>query len=220
MHTDLTNDELAERYYVPIAAAYARSEGHTADDDYDILRVALAAGLKFHRFKRTQGLPRVQQVLGILRGLQPDSLLDIGSGRGVFLWPLLDEFPELSIQAIDLLQHRIALINAVADGGFPDLSAAQMDATALDFEDDTFDIVTALEVLEHIPDPAAAAAELMRVARRFVIISVPSKEDDNPEHIHLFDQEQLQHIFAPAGVRVQYVLNHIIGVVNLRPADA
>ena len=34
-------------------------------------------------------------------GIQPTSLLDIGSGRGTFLWPLLDTLPTLPVIAID-----------------------------------------------------------------------------------------------------------------------
>ena len=49
---------------------------------------------KLHKFKRIDELPRVRRVIGMLRGaLRPTSLLDVGSGRGAFLWPLLDAFP-------------------------------------------------------------------------------------------------------------------------------
>jgi ubiquinone/menaquinone biosynthesis C-methylase UbiE len=88
-----------------------------------------------------------------------------------------------------------------------------MDATSLAFEDDAFDGVTMLEVLEHMPDPARAAREAVRVARRFVLATVPSKEDDNPEHIHLFDRGSLTKLFEGAGARrvtIEYVLNHVV----------
>ena len=41
-----------------------------------------AAGLRIHRFKRSGVLPRVQRIIGFLHAIRPDSLLNIGSGRG------------------------------------------------------------------------------------------------------------------------------------------
>ncbi len=47
------------------------------------------------------------------------------------------------------------------------------DATALSFGDGDFDLATAIEVLEHVPDPATTLAEMARVARRYLLVSVP-----------------------------------------------
>ena len=69
-------------------------------------------------------------MLGILKGLGPASLLDVGSGRGVFLWPLLETFPELPVTAIDRDAERVADMQAVRDGGVDRLSARVMDATS------------------------------------------------------------------------------------------
>jgi SAM-dependent methyltransferase len=44
----------------------------------------------------------------------------------------------------------------------------------LPFEDNAFDIVTALDVLEHLNDPHSALRELFRVARSAVFISLPN----------------------------------------------
>jgi ubiquinone/menaquinone biosynthesis C-methylase UbiE len=90
-----------------------------------------------------------------------------------------------------------------------------MDATALGFVDRSVDAVTLLEVLEHMPDPAAAIGEAMRVCRTAVIATVPSHEDDNPEHIHLFEAAQLEAMFTAAGARrvtVEHVLGHRVCV--------
>lgn len=63
-----------------------------------------ALELKMHNFKEKENLPRVQVVLGFLHGVVPagqcQSLLDVGSGRGVFLFPLLRDFPELDVTSI------------------------------------------------------------------------------------------------------------------------
>ncbi|MBO0794797.1 MAG: class I SAM-dependent methyltransferase [Ktedonobacteraceae bacterium] len=183
-----------------------------------LIQLAQVQELRIHRFKRTMELPRVRKVLGILRGLQPRNLLDIGSGRGAFLWPLLDSFPSLPVTCVDMLDYRIADLQAVQRGGIVQLSALQADVTALPFGERTFDVVTMLEVLEHVPDTRRALAEICRVASRFVILSVPSKEDDNPEHIHLFDQRRLRSLLEEQGIRrvsFDYVPNHMIVVARI-----
>ena len=221
--------------YTTLAAAYVRGKltptpglDHTLfatpldrlSDEQLLALVALgrAHELRLHRFKRTMGLPRVARVLGALRGLVPADVLDIGSGRGAFLWPLLDAFPSVPITAFDRLPYRVADIQAVTDGGVANLRAVQGDATELPFEDAQFDVVTLLEVLEHIPDTGRALQEVCRVARRAVLLSVPSKADDNPEHIHLFDARTLEQQLRAAGVsRVsfEYVPGHIIAVARV-----
>ncbi len=209
-----------DSHYLALAAAYCR--GRLADaapaDDGGALAAGLAAGLKLHRFKRTAELPRVRRVIGALRALAPASLCDVGTGRGVFLWLLLDAMPEVEVIAIDRLAHRVADLAAVARGGVPRLRAARMDATRLALRDGAVDVVTALEVLEHIPETEAAAREAMRVARRAVVATVPSHEDDNPEHIHLFDRARLEAMFRAGGARrvtIEQVRGHIV-LVALR----
>ena len=223
-----------------LAAAYVRGRlGATSDyppglsltrpldalDDAEldaVITAGVEADLRLHRFKRTMELPRVRRVLGILYGMQPENLLDIGSGRGAFLWPLLDAFPALRITALDRLAYRVADMRAVREGGVTALTAEQGDATALPFADRAFDVVTALEVLEHIPDTNRALAEICRVARRFVVISVPSKADNNPEHIHLFDRTTLTTMLQRHGaerVTTEHVLNHLIAVARMRTVE-
>ena len=55
----------------------------------------------------------------------------------------------------------------------PGLEIHQGDLYALPFEDGEFDLVLALEVLEHLEDPAAAVAEMRRVSARAVAVTVP-----------------------------------------------
>jgi len=213
-------DDLTERYFVALGAAFAR--GRLPDlgglPDEDAFRQGLARGLRLHKFKRNADLPRVRRVLSMLAGLAPSSLLDVGSGRGTFLWPLLDAFPELPVTSIDKDERRASDLAAAHAGGVARLDAHRMDATALGFTDHAFDGVTALEVLEHMPDPDRAGRELVRVATRFVLATVPSKPDDNPEHLHLFHDARLVAMFTAAGarsVRVDHVHGHIVALALL-----
>jgi hypothetical protein len=80
-------DELVERYYIDLVAAFVRGRlGAEADLPPDqLLMVGRDARLRLHKFKRNATLPRVRRTIGIVRGLAPVSLLDVGSGRGTFL---------------------------------------------------------------------------------------------------------------------------------------
>lgn len=114
--------ELADGYEALLAAAYVRGaaretgtprlppalgetplEALTGGELTEIVSAGKAAGLKLHYFKRKDDLPRVTSVLDFLRGVQPESLLDVGSGRGAFLFPFLRDFPDVPVTAVDLL---------------------------------------------------------------------------------------------------------------------
>ncbi len=210
-----------DRYFTRLAAAYVRGKlerDASRLSPEELIAAGLAGGLRLHKFKRSTELPRVRKVLGVLRGLAPASLLDVGSGRGTFLWPLLDAFPWLEVTAVDINPVRVADIAAVGSGGVANLRALRMDAEALELEDGYAEVVTTLEVLEHLQTPRRAAAEAVRVASKYVVASVPSKEDDNPEHINLFDARGFESLFLDAGargVKVEYVLNHMIAVASV-----
>lgn len=178
---------------------------------------------KDYYFKVKEDLPRVQAVLSFLQGIIPaaqcESLLDIGSGRGVFLFPLLREFPNLEVTSLDILPHRVDLLQCIHDGGIINLHPIQADICTWDAPDKSFDVVTMLEVLEHIPDPEAAVRNAVRLARNYILVSVPSKPDENPEHIHLFSNEDLQELFLCNGcskIKFMSVTNHrvIVAFIN------
>ncbi len=206
-------------FYKASALAYIRGKCPDLNDTDDerLLNAAKDRGLRLHRFKRTACLPRVRKVIGVLKSFAPRTLLDIGTGRGVFLWPLLDEISGIEVTAVDVLKHRVDDINAVRKGGFGRVRAELLNAEKMHWTDDSFDAVTILEVLEHVANPELAAKQVVRAARTVAIASVPSKQDNNPEHIRLFTRDSLISLFTDAGaidVRVEHVLNHIIAVVK------
>jgi len=207
-----------ERYFTELASCLIRGRLSRDGDWPALLAAANAAGLRLHKFKNNQQLPRVAKILGMLRSIRPETLLDLGSGRGTFLWPLLASFPDLPVTAVEVHPQRVQDLAAVKRGGRNQLNVVAADMQRLPFREGSFDVVTLLEVLEHLPDPAAAVRCAVRTARRFVLITVPSKEDDNPEHIHLFTETKLREMFQAAGAsRLQFdgVLNHRVLLVRL-----
>lgn len=181
-----------------------------------------APEMKMHYFKVKEDLPRVQVVLSFLQGIVPAgqcaTLLDVGSGRGVFLFPLLREFPGLEVTSVDILPHRVALHECIHEGGIANLHPMLANICTWDAPAKSYDVVTMLEVMEHIPGTVAVVKNAIRLAKNYIIVSVPSKPDDNPEHIHLFSNDDLKRLFLENGckkVKFMSVTNHRVMVAYL-----
>ena len=136
----------------------------------------------------------------------------------MFLFPLLRDFPDLEVTSLDILPHRVELLQCLHDGGISNLHPSQEDICTWNAPDKSFDVVTMLEVMEHIPNTEAVVRNAIRLARNYIIVSVPSKPDDNPEHIHLFSNEDLKQLFLENGcckVKFMSVTNHRVMVATL-----
>lgn len=95
-------------------------------------------------------------------------VLEVGCGEGGQLKRIVGEMPGITLVGLDLPDDDLA-------ARWHDVPAAMVFGTAerLPFGDDSFDLVLALEVLEHVDDPRAGLREIARVARETVILSVP-----------------------------------------------
>lgn len=92
-------------------------------------------------------------------------VLDVGCGNGAYVDALLPERDVIGVDWATLpvwKQHPSRFVVGLAD--------------ALPFVDASFDTASCFETLEHLPDPARALAELRRVARSNVILTVPNCE--------------------------------------------
>jgi len=175
--------------------------GLTDDDKATLESAGREAGLKLYRFKNMGELARVQKAMGFLKGVRPENLLDVGSGRGVFLFPFLREFPGVPVTSADILDYRVEFLRDMTRGGIENLTAVRENIVSWNAPDKSFDVVTMLEVLEHIPEVEKAIFNAVRLAKRYVVVSVPSKEDNNPEHIHFLTKNILTDIFTRAGAK-------------------
>jgi SAM-dependent methyltransferase len=89
------------------------------------------------------------------------------------------------------------------------LGVVRADATALPFRDKSIDLVVAMDVLEHIPDDAAAARDLVRVlrpgGRAFVAVPADpglwSGHDEAVGHQRRYTRDSLAALAAAAGLR-------------------
>ena len=152
---------------------------------------------------------------GALPGVAPEpagaagprvgAILDVGCGAGTNLELLAQRFPGARVHGIDV--ERAPLRFCRADRGLP---VAQADAERLPFASGCFDVVAALDALEHLADDAAALRELHRVCRPggALIASVPAFDwlwgsvDDLGHHYRRYRRGELRARVEAAGFEV------------------
>lgn len=154
---------------------------------------------KIHYFKKTDltTLPRVVEIIKILKSLEYEieSLVDFGSQRGALLFPLMDKFPQFNFTGIDFDDEVKEFYQCLES--LPNFNFIQANLENLKpiLEDKSVDIVIASEIFEHIQDYQKAIDEAFRIARKYIIVTVPNHPDDNPEHINYFTKEDLEKLF-------------------------
>ncbi len=111
------------------------------------------------------------QILDDINSVQPHSLLDAGCGEG-FIMKLISESGICAeVNGIDTSTVALRIARKIN----PDLRISKGSVYDIPYAKNTFDLVTCLEVLEHLEDPQKALCELIRVSKRYVLISVPNE---------------------------------------------
>lgn len=94
------------------------------------------------------------------------SLLDVGCGPGTITVDLAARVEPARVAAVELTPEVLALARAEAQRqSRPNIDFVVGDVHGLDFPDDTFDVVHAHQVLQHVGDPVQALREMRRVAK-------------------------------------------------------
>ncbi|HEY5045120.1 MAG TPA: class I SAM-dependent methyltransferase [Solirubrobacteraceae bacterium] len=101
----------------------------------------------------------------------PSSVLDVGCGEGVLVHQWAQRLGERRVVGIDLQEESIQA--GWAERQAPNLEYRVMHAENLPFAENEFDLASAIEVLEHVPDPEHTLAEMARCAERHLLVSVP-----------------------------------------------
>lgn len=133
-------------------------------------------------------------------------ILDIGCGTG----KMLDELaPFGHVVGADFAPE--ALQFCVTRGVGADLARA--DARRLPFADASFDVVTAMDIVEHIDDDKAASCEIFRVLKPGgrLLVTVPafpslwSEHDEALHHYRRYTVPRLKDLFQRVGLAVDKV---------------
>lgn len=148
-----------------------------------------------------------------------ESILDVGCGNGAFLNSLSDNFKKTGL---DMSEEALRHVKAPTVLG---------NSSELPFEERSYDLVTCLEVLEHLPqkDFLLTLNELTRVSKKYILISVPNDENleyglcicpkckchFNPNyHVRSFNKSSMMKLFD------SFILGQLqeIGPVGLIPS--
>jgi SAM-dependent methyltransferase len=107
----------------------------------------------------------------------PTSLLDVGCGEGVLVHSWAQRLGAARVVGIDLEEESIQA--GWSQRQAPNLEYRVMETGDADrvenlpFADREFDLASAIEVLEHVPDPEHTVSEMARCAERHLLVSVP-----------------------------------------------
>ena len=146
MAPDPTEEQIQREYYARTAGHY--EEAHVARGDEHHMALAF--------------------MLGTLEFLAIGSVLDVGSGTGRVLHYLKEHAPQVRRVGIEPVEdlRKVAMANGVAEdeirGG---------EAQRLPFADGSFDLVCEFGVLHHVRDHGLVVAEMLRVAKKAILLS-------------------------------------------------
>ena len=140
------------------------------------------------------------------------SLLEIGCGTGFVLAGLRQARPDLKISGSDLYAAALEF----AERRLPDTNLYQMDCRHIPF-DAEFDVVCALDVLEHVDEDELVIAEMFRAVRPGggVIVSVPQHQwlwsagDDYSHHKRRYRRPDLVAKLRRAGFVIAQVTSFV-----------
>ncbi len=140
---------------------------------------------------------RVRRIWALLAPRAKDRVLEVGCGAG----HLLARVPAGRRFGVDLAH---VLLQRARGRLGADAALAQGDAVELPFPSDTFERVYCSEVLEHLPDPAAALDEIRRVLKAggVAVLSVPNESLINASKTLLRRTGLLHHLWrerSPLG---------------------
>lgn len=110
-----------------------------------------------------------RKITSVVKDLRPQTLLDAGCGEGFVDEIFLAVMPELQITGFDMLPDSVKLTQMRNPRG----TFSTGDIYNIDHRANSFDVVVAFEVMEHLHEPDRGLSELARVAREYVVLSVP-----------------------------------------------
>lgn len=155
-----------------------------------------------------------RRLIECVRQTAPKTILDAGCGEGFTMTLLSNAGIRAALTGIDFSDDAITLARKTA----PTLNISKASIYALPFAQSSFDMVICSEVLEHLDNPDNAIAEIMRVSKKYVLVSVPNEPyfqlanflrgkypstlGNHPEHVNHWSSDGIVARLKQAGLSI------------------
>lgn len=196
------------------------ADSHPMPSDY------YERGIEKHWVQRYWHRKRFEVIDKLLQGTN-SLLLDIGCNGGLFTSKIVSHSGKESVVAMDVDWGSV--LHAKQTYSIPTLVA---DGCYLPFKDESFDLVTCLEVLEHVPEPGRILKESSRCLKQggCLIILVPNNTilfrliwffwtatwgktwDD--KHVYKFTRESVQDLLVNYSMKLVDVVTFHRGMLT------
>lgn len=146
-----------------------------------------------------------------------NNIIEIGAGEGFWSKILALKYPNAKIVSSDISDNEYVTRKKNLQK-YDNISVIKADATKLEYEDNYFDLVVCLEVLEHIPKYEEALKEIFRVNNNFALLSVPnepiwsllnlfrgkylSRMGNTPDHVNRWSKKSFLEIVKKNGYKI------------------
>lgn len=171
----------------------ATYDAHWEFDWDDMVRLG-----PFHRHLR-------RVIFELLEGIEFQTVLDVGCGRGAFLEMLASQYPLIEFKGVDISSAAVDLAKREYPGG----QFWVMDISK-NFVDQQFDLIICSEVLEHIQDDLSALNNIAHMAKKYLVISTPQgrmrKFEEQVGHVRNYSSGELQEKVKNAGFQLVKVV--------------
>ncbi len=148
--------EIQRKYYRDGAERYESMHGHEGDADESLFKI-------FSLF---------------VHFVEAGSVLDVGAGTGRGVRKLLNVVPDAYVCGVEPVE---ALIHqAITKNDVPRQCMVCASGEMLPFPDQSFDVVCSFAMLHHVPDPNTVVREMLRVARKAVLILDSNRFGQDP----------------------------------------
>lgn len=164
------------------------------------------------------------RLLEVLTSIKFGSLLDVGGAEGYKAF-LVHKFFGIPVLSTDLSEEACNRAKEIFG-----IESKPSDIHNLLYENEQFDVVTCSETLEHVTDWKQATYELLRVARKAVVITVPqdSKKlitrnkttNEIHSHIHYFDSNSFNYLKSEGYTVIVKKLSSSLLLIPACLADA